>query len=251
MTFDTTRAVAVTLATLVALAAHRPASSSDFEATVEGGAAWQTRNDFRIPGDGGTLVKLADFDSGPAAAFRATLRWDFTERQSLRLLAAPLSLETTFKPAEPVVFQDLVFPAGQPTDARYVFNSWRLTWYWRFASSGKWSFRLGATLKLRDAEIGLSGVPGSSVKDDLGLVPLVYAYIRYQASDRLALEGEADALAAPQGRAEDVSLKAVLRVSDAVSLDLGYRLLEGGADNDEVYTFAFFHYAVAGVRVRF
>jgi hypothetical protein len=27
--------------------------------------------------------------------------------------------------------------------------------------------------------------------------------------------------------------------------------LEGGADNDEVYTFAFFHYAVAGVRVRF
>jgi len=251
MTFDTTRAVAVTLATLVALAAHRPASSSDFEATVEGGAAWQTRNDFRIPGDGGTLVKLADFDSGPAAAFRATLRWDFTERQSLRLLAAPLSLETTFKPAEPVVFQDLVFPTGQPTDARYVFNSWRLTWYWRFASSGKWSFRLGATLKLRDAEIGLSGVPGSSVKDDLGLVPLVYAYIRYQASDRLALEGEADALAAPQGRAEDVSLKAVLRVSDAVSLDLGYRLLEGGADNDEVYTFAFFHYAVAGVRVRF
>jgi hypothetical protein len=27
--------------------------------------------------------------------------------------------------------------------------------------------------------------------------------------------------------------------------------LEGGADNDEVYTFAFLHYVVAGVRVRF
>ena len=243
--------MAVTLATLVALAAPRPASSSDFEAAVEGGAAWQTRNDFRIPGDGGTLVKLADFDSGPAAAFRATLRWDFTERQSLRLLVAPLSLETTFTPAEPVVFQALVLPAGQPTDARYVFNSWRLTWYWRFASSGKWSFRLGATLKLRDAEIALSGAPGISVKDDLGLVPLLYACARYQPTDRLALEAEADALAAPQGRAEDVSVKAVLRVSDAVSIDLGYRLLEGGADNDEVYTFAFFHYAVAGVRVRF
>jgi hypothetical protein len=155
------------------------------------------------------------------------------------------------RPGLPGHVQDLVFPAGQPTDATYVFNSWRLTWYWRFASTGKWSFRLGATLKVRDAEIGLSGAPGSSVKDDLGLVPLLYAYARYQASDRLAFEAEADALAAPQGRAEDVSVKAVLRVRDSVDLDVGYRLLEGGADNDEVYTFAFFHYEVAGVRVRF
>jgi len=83
------------------------------------------------------------------------------------------------------------------------------------------------------------------------VVPLLHAYARLQATDRLALEAEADALAAPQGRAEDVSLKAVFRVSDAVSVDVGYRLLEGGADNDEVYTFAFFHYAVAGLRVRF
>jgi hypothetical protein len=47
-----------------------------------------------------------------------------------------------------------------------------------------------------------------------------------------------------------VSLKGVFRLSDRVEIDLGYRLLEGGADNDEVYTFAFFHYAVAGVRIR-
>ena len=84
-------------------------------------------------------------------------------------------------PESPVVFQDLVFPAGQPTDAPYVGNSYRLTWCWRFPASGK----------------------------------------------------------------------GVFRVSDRVDVDLGYRLLEGGADNEEVYTFAFFHYAVAGVRVRF
>ena len=247
----TTRAIAVTAVVLAALVAPPGAATGDLQVAVEGGAAWQTRNDFRIPGDGGSLVRLADFDSGPVPAFRATLRWDLTEHQSLRLLAAPLRLETTFTPAEPIVFQDLVFPAAQPTDATYVFNSWRLTWYWRFAPGQRWSFRLGATLKVRDAEIGLAGAPGSSVKDDLGLVPLLYAFARYQATDRLALEAEADALAAPQGRAEDVSLKAVFRVSDAIDLDVGYRLLEGGADNDEVYTFAFFHYAVAGVRIRF
>jgi hypothetical protein len=30
---------------------------------------------------------------------------------------------------------------------------------------------------------------------------------------------------------------------------LGYRILEGGADNDEVYNFALFHYAAVGVTV--
>lgn len=228
-----------------------PGWAGEIRASLEGGAAWQTRNDFRIPGDGGTLVELAESDSGPVASGRATLTWDLTPRQSLRLLAAPLRVETTFVPPSDVVFQDLVFPAGRPTEATYVFNSWRLSWYWRFPPGDKWSFRLGATLKVRDAEIGLSGDPGASVKVDLGVVPLLYAYARYQATDRFALELEADALAAPQGRAEDVSLKGVFRVSDRVEVDLGYRLLEGGADNDEVYTFAFFHYAVAGVRVRF
>lgn len=227
-----------------------PSGAGDLRASLEGGAAWQTRNDFRIPGDGGTLVPLADYESGPFAAFRASLDWDLTGRQSLRLLAAPLRVETTFTPASPVNFQELVFPAGSPLDATYVFNSYRLTWYWRFPPGEKWSFRLGATLKVRDAQIALAGAAGRSAKDDLGVVPLLYAYARYQATDRFALELEADALAAPQGRAEDVSLKGVFRVSDRVEVDLGYRLLEGGADNDEVYTFAFFHYAVAGVRIR-
>lgn len=237
---------------LVLLAAlATPAAGGEFHASLEGGAAWQTRNDFRIPGDGGTLVELAEYDKGPVPALRATLTWELSSRQSLRLLAAPLRVEASFAPDAPVVFQDLVFPAGRPVDATYAFDSYRLTWYWRFPPGTRWSFRLGATLKLRDAEIGLAGEPGSSTKENLGLVPLLYAYARYQASERFALELEADALAAPQGRAEDVSLKGVFRVSKKVELDVGYRLLEGGADNDEVYTFAFFRYAVAGVRVAF
>jgi hypothetical protein len=241
---------ALPLAGLLFLTAA-PSGAGALRASLEGGAAWQTRNDFRIPGDAGTLVPLADYESGPFAAFRASLDWDLTSRQSLRLLAAPLRVETTFTPASPVAFQELVFPAGSPLDGTYVFNSYRLTWYWRFPPGEKWSFRLGATLKVRDAQIALAGDAGRSAKDDLGVVPLLYAYARYQATDRFALELEADALAAPQGRAEDVSLKGVFRVSDRVDVDFGYRLLEGGADNDEVYTFAFFHYAVAGVRIRF
>jgi hypothetical protein len=40
-------------------------------------------------------------------------------------------------------------------------------------------------------------------------------------------------------------------LNERVSLQAGYRILEGGADNDEVYTFSLFHYAVAGMAVRF
>jgi hypothetical protein len=235
-------------ALLVSLAAA--SSAGVLRGSLEAGAAWQGRNDFRIPGDGGTLVDLAAYEPGPFAAFRGTLTYDLTPRQSLRLLAAPLRVESSFTPDSPVAFQELVFPAGQPLAATYVFNSYRLTWYWRFPPGDKWSFRLGATLKVRDAQIALAGAAGRSAKDDLGLVPLLYLAARYQATQRFALELEADALAAPQGRAEDVSLKGVFRLSDRVEIDLGYRLLEGGADNDEVYTFAFFHYAVAGVRIR-
>jgi hypothetical protein len=247
----TTHAIGLGLSALVTLGTTGRASAADVQLALEGGAAWQTRNDFRIPGDSGTLVKLAEYDQGPVPAFRATLSWDLGAHQSLRLLAAPLRVETTFTPSEPVVFQDLVFPSGQPIDSTYVFNSYRLTWYWRFAPREKWSFRLGGTLKVRDAQIGLDGKSGGSVKENLGAVPLVYGFARYQASDRLAIEVEFDALAAPQGRAEDVSAKAVLRLSDLVEADVGYRLLEGGADNEKVYTFAFFHYAVAGIRIRF
>ncbi len=226
-------------------------ATSALHASLEAGAAWQSRNDFRIPGDGGSLVRLAGVDSGPVAVARATLTWNMTAHHSLRLLAAPLRLQTTFTPTDAVSFQDQVFPAGRPVEAVYVFNSYRVTWYWRFRDTGRWALRLGGTLKIRDAEIGLTGEPGQSAKTDLGAVPLVYLYARFQASDRLAFELEADAAVAPQGRAEDASLKSVFRLSDRVEIDLGYRLLEGGADIEAVYTFAFFHYAVAAVRVRF
>jgi len=60
---------------------------------------------------------------------------------------------------------------------------------------------------------------------------------------------EGDALAAPQGRAEDVLIAATYRLSDRMGLKAGYRILEGGADNDEVYNFALFNYASVGLSI--
>ncbi|MFZ1845950.1 MAG: hypothetical protein WAU12_03520, partial [Saprospiraceae bacterium] len=62
---------------------------------------------------------------------------------------------------------------------------------------------------------------------------------------------EGDALAAPQGRAEDVLLAVTYKFSDNLMTHLGYRILEGGADNDEVYNFSLIHYASVGVLYKF
>jgi hypothetical protein len=44
---------------------------------------------------------------------------------------------------------------------------------------------------------------------------------------------------------------AKLHPSPTVGLRLGYRMVEGGADNDKVYTFAWIHYGLVGGTVRF
>lgn len=238
-------------ALLLSAASAAPALADRFRLELEGGAAWQLRNDFAVPGDGGTRLSVDDANPGPFPAFRGTLWWDLGERSSFRLLAAPLRASATLTPDGPVDFNGATFAAGKPLDVDYVFDSYRLSYVWRFRSSGPVSFRAGLTAKVRDAKIELTHGAVSSAKTNTGFVPLLYGGVRWQVTDALALDLDADAAAASQGRAEDVALRLEAKVSPKVDLFVGARTLEGGADNDEVYSFAWFAYAVGGVAVRF
>ena len=60
-----------------------------------------------------------------------------------------------------------------------------------------------------------------------------------------------DALAGGPGRAEDLSLKLAYDINERWTVTGGYRTVEGGADTDEVYNFAWFHSAVVSAVVRF
>lgn len=214
---------------------------------VEAGPAWQLRNDFAVPGDAGTLVRLED--RGPALAARTTLTWRMNERWSLRFLAAPLSTESELVSATPVVFQDVTFAAGQPLSVDYRFDSYRISAVRRFDGDGPWSFRAGATLKLRDAEITVRDAARKSSKSNRGLVPLLYGGARLELNERLAIDADADAAAAPQGRAVDAILRLETRAGERTWIYAGGRMLDGGADNDEVNTFATFAYLVGGLRM--
>lgn len=235
------------LAFVTLLVSFSAAAQDRFALEVEAGPAWQLRNDFAVPGDGGTLVRVED--RGPAIAARATLTWRMNDRWSLRFLAAPLSLDSELESATPIEFQETTFAAGETLDVNYRFDSYRISAVRRFESGGLWSFRAGGTLKLRDAEIGLRSSTAVATKKNRGVVPLLHGGARYEINDRLALDLEADAAAASQGRALDALLRVETQATTRTRVYVGFRILEGGADNDEVNTFATFAYAVDGLRL--
>lgn len=243
----TTRPKLVTLAVAILVMCAQIAAAEDrFTLDVEGGPAWQLRNDFAVPGDTGTLVRIED--QGPSLAGRATLVWNVSDRWAVRFLAAPLSTDTEFVPAEDVSFEGETFAKGQPVELDYRFDSYRVSGIYRFPSSGRWSYRAGLTVKVRDAEISLRNPAQSATKTNTGVVPLLYGGVRLQASQKVAVDLDGDAAAASQGRAADIALRVETQVARNTAVYFGSRILEGGADNDEVYTFATFAYAFGGVR---
>jgi hypothetical protein len=90
-------------------------------------------------------------------------------------------------------------------------------------------------------------------RSDLGVVPLVSLMGEWGFVKPWSLLLDADARITPFGRAEDVLAALQYRLSESVALRLGYRILEGGSGGEggNVYAFALFHYATAGITVRF
>jgi len=213
-----------------------------FKFQLETAGLWQTRNEFRLPGTTGTQINLANFKSGPFFAPRFYAEWDINEKNGLRLLLAPLAFDVPFTPSAAISVRGQTFAAGTPVTARFKFNSYRLTYRYLFDSDGPWKFRLGATVKVRDANISVTDGVTTAEDPNLGFVPLLYFGVRRNLGEQWFADLDVDALAAPQGRAEDVALRLGYDLTPW-ELSLGYRFLEGGADNDRVYTFAFLHYA--------
>ena len=243
------------MALLVALVSSAPANEVQrgrFVFELETGPVWQTVNDVKIPNtDAATRYSLVDLvGNGPQPSVRLYTTWNINERHGLRLLLAPLQYTESGTFPSPVSFAGATFAANTPTDATYKFNSWRITYNYRLRERERWGFGIGFTAKIRDAKIELAQGALSSGKTDLGFVPLLHLEGRYSFTDRWSAHFDLDALAGGPGRAEDVSVKLAYALTRHLSLTLGYRTLEGGADVDEVYNFAWLHYAVVSLRYR-
>jgi hypothetical protein len=229
----------------------RPAGAG-VEAEVEAGVVMASRNDTRIPGDGGTKISLVnDLSTSPAPAFRLRLGYRIADRHLITALYAPLRVNARGTVDRDVSFAGGSYPAGSPLLAVYRFDSYRLTYRYSFVRNERWELAAGFTAKIRDAETSLYGVEARR-KTNTGFVPLLNLHGAWRpGGGAFGVVLDADALAAPQGRAEDVLLAATWAVRDGLDLRVGYRMVEGGADNDEVYSFAWFHSIVVGLGVSF
>ncbi len=226
--------------------------AGDLDVRVESGGVWFSRNDVRIPGDDGTKFDMLDLTGkGPDPYVRFYATYAFGERHALRLALAPLQVEGTGRLREDVTFRGEVFTADTPAKGRYRFNTYRLTYRLTVYDRARWRLGLGAAVLVRDAAITLEQGARSQTKDDLGLVPLVHLYGKYRLNDRVSVILDAEGAWSPMGRAFDVSLAAQYDFDSGWFAAAGYRTLEGGADNDSVYTFAWLHYAHAMVGYRF
>jgi len=220
---------------------------------LEAGPVWQSRNDVQIPNDEtGTRFSLVDLvGNGPWFAPRLQISWNIKGRHGLQLFLAPLSYTETGQFDQPVRFAGEEFSADAPTEATYQFNSWRASYRYQVIRGSRWLVWVGFTGKIRDAKIELQQGDTSARDTDTGFVPLFLFEADYSFTDRWHFLAELDALAGGPGRAEDLALKIGYDVSDRWRITGGYRMIEGGADVDEVYNFAWFHSAVLSAIYRF
>jgi hypothetical protein len=255
--FDIRRAVQIGwLGVFLALpvTAIQAAESPDrFSLEVEAAAGWQARNDVQIPNNAsGTRFSIADtVGSGPVPAARVDFTWALNDRQELRFLVAPFGYKESGTLPGPVNFNGASFDAASPTEITYRFNSYRATWRYRVFQDEDWTVKLGLTGNIRQAEIALTQGGISSSDTDVGFVPLFNVWAERRFAQRWRLVLDLDGLAANQGRAFDISAKVGYDLASNLTLTAGLRMLDGGGDNDEVYNFARFYYAVASVIYRF
>ncbi|MEM8766015.1 MAG: hypothetical protein AAGE43_01120 [Pseudomonadota bacterium] len=223
-----------------------------FSAELELGPTWQSRNDIQIPNDSeGDRFSLKDIaGSGPWAGARINLSWDVAGRHGMRAVLAPFGYEESGLLDQNVRFAGEDFQGGDAVDVDYRFNSWRLGYRYRALDRNNWRLWVGGTLKVRDAKIELTQ-EGRNAKDtDLGVVPLLYFAGEYRFNDRWHFAFDFDGLAGGPGRAVDLSLKLGYRLNENWRLNAGYRTLEGGADTDDIYAFAWFNTALFSIEYR-
>jgi hypothetical protein len=228
-----------------------PRAFAQWSIDAESGAVFSGYNDVRIPNESGTKFSLSEELETDADYFvRLRLTYSFNDKHHISALAAPLRLDASGRIDRPVKFNRMEFAANVPLKARYRFDSYRLTYRYDVYRRKKLRAGIGLTAKIRDASISLEDQEKKTENKNTGFVPLVNFRVEWTFAERFGFLLEGDALAAPQGRAEDVLLALRYEPVKRATVRFGYRLLEGGADVDKVYTFALINYIAVGVTVR-
>jgi hypothetical protein len=244
-------AIAGALGAIAIAGEARAQSGPRFTAIVEGSGVWSSRNDVRIPPDTGTEFSLVDLiGTGPTGSVRMEATFQVTERHGLKFVYAPLRVTGRGTPSVPISFAGTTFTTTL-TEAEYQFHSYRATYRYRVFAGDTWRWDVGFTGFVRDARVALTQAGAAADDANVGFVPLGHIRGEARLRERWTLALELDGAAAPQGRAFDFSGTLNYQPTPRSIVAVGYRTIEGGADVDEVFTFAWLNAAIVRVGVRF
>lgn len=238
----------VSLALVVAFYSNIALSSTSVN--VESGQASNTYNKVKIDGEDGTRFNLApSLDSN--FYYRLSLIKKYKSPHGLRFLFAPLKFSGDKRFSRDINFGGVNFSSTKKTETQYQFNSYRGSYFYEIISGNNFLLRLGGTLKVRDALVELKQDDRKKFKKNTGLVPLLYFYSEYKWDNDFRIALDFDGLAAPQGRAFDIALMGGYYFTPSYHLNFGYRMLEGGVDNEKVYNFSQINYYFTALQVNF
>ncbi|MCH8569712.1 MAG: hypothetical protein LAT67_15670 [Balneolales bacterium] len=219
---------------------------------LESGAAWFTKNEVRIPGDIGTQFDFLDLiGTFPEPYLRLSLEFSPFERHQFRILFAPLQRSGTGFLQEDTFFEEQTFLADFQVDGTYRFSTYRFTWRYLFYQDDRTQLGAGLAALIRDAEVRLVQGDRNQSNTDLGIVPLIHLYGKFNFGSGLGTEADVEGLVSTQGRAIDGTVRLTYSFGNDWMAFAGFRMLDGGADNDRVYNFANIAYISTGIRFGF
>ena len=105
--------------------------------------------------------------------------------------------------------------------------------------------------KIRDAGVSLKNKELLSENFSIGFVPLVNLLANYDLSQKMGIDFFGEGIIASKGRAIDISLSGRYVLTENLQANIGYRLLEGGADGTNRYNFIQLHFIFASLNYSF
>ena len=218
---------------------------------IESGVLFTGLNNIRN-GTNGTLFSLKnDLSTPPSPFLRLRAGFVLNNKHHFSILYAPLKSLVTGTIDRNILFDGKYFKANIPLEAVYKFNSYRLTYNRRITDNDKFKFGLGLSAKIRDAGTSLKNKELLSKNFSVGFVPLINVLANWNISQKAVIDFLGEGIIASKGRAIDLSLSGRYSFTKSLQGNIGYRLLEGGANGTKRYNFIQHHFIFASLNFSF
>jgi len=235
---------------LICLNSNLNANAQAF-VNLELGAFYTNINDIRN-GNNGTLLSLKnDFNTPVSPFLRLRAGYLLNGKNHFSLLYAPLKITETGTIEKDILFDGKNFKANIPIEVVYKFNSYRFTYNRIIISKDNFKFGLGLSAKIRDAGFSLKNREFLSENFSIGFAPLVNLLANWNISQKMGVDFFVEGIAASNGRAIDLSLSGRYSLTKNLQGNMGYRLLEGGANGSYRYNFIQLHFIFASLNYTF